>query len=227
VRPLPFVVLLLASCVACAEAGEEEGGGGSADARRLDAPSSGSDAPGAVLPVDGASPVPPDAPGVSPGPDAPGASPGPDAAPDAGPILPMCGAAGPDACGDAMDLTAAASTAGGTLISSDTSGLSDDLRPPAAGCTTFTADGPDTIYRVTVPAGKKIRATVTPDLWDASVFIANACTSSSCVAGADAVLDGEPETVEHVATTAGTYYVVVDGWDSSAAGCYLLQVTIE
>jgi hypothetical protein len=145
--------------------------------------------------------------------------------PDAPPPV-MCGTTSPDLCAAAMDVTAGAMAAGGMTVSGDTTSLMNDLSPPATGCTGFSNPGPDAIFQVTAAAGQTIRATVRPDLWDASVFIASACTSSACVAGADIEID-EPETTSFAVTTAGTYFVVVDSWQASTAGCYELNVALD
>jgi hypothetical protein len=144
--------------------------------------------------------------------------------PDA-PGTPGCGTA-PDPCAAAVDLTAMAMLPGGVTVDGDTTGLTDDVQPPGTGCTGFLPDGPDAIYKVTAAAGKTIRATAMPVGWDISVWIGSACASDACVAGADAVIDGD-ETVSFAATVAGTYFVVVDGWDPAAVGCYGLTVALE
>jgi hypothetical protein len=145
--------------------------------------------------------------------------------PDAPPPI-MCGTTSPDLCASAMDMTSGAIVAGGMTVNGDTSALMNDLSPPATGCTGYSNPGPDAIFQVTASAGQTIRATVRSDLWDASVFIASACMNSACVAGADAEFD-EPETTSFTVATAGTYFVVVDSWDASTAGCFELTVAIE
>jgi len=158
------------------DSGEDD----SPDGRRYDA----------RLPGDGSSfDAMPPKPDAAPTPDA---EPVPDSAvpsPDA-PTM-VCGVPGPDGCGAAMDLTAAASNAGGTTLTGDTTGLDDDLQPEASTCTGYFPDGPDAVYKVTADTGDRITATVTPTDWDASIYIASACDSGSCVAGADAVFDGD------------------------------------
>ena len=163
------------------------------------------------------------------------ARPNPDARsfPDAPPFMTsdapppvVCGAAGPDPCTAAMDVTAGAGAAGGITLSGDTAGLANDLSPPATGCTGYENDGPDAIYQVTASAGQTIRATVRPNVWDVSVFIASGCMSTACVAGADATYT-DAETTSFVVATAGTYFVVVDGWAATEMGCYELHVALE
>ena len=84
----------------------------------------------------------------------------------------------------------------------------------------------DTIYKVDAVAGETIVATVVPDAWDASIFIASSCAlDAACLIGADT---GAPnESVSWTATTSATYYVVVESWDPGAFGAYQLTVELQ
>ncbi len=164
----------------------------------------------------------------------PDAAPTPDAEPVPDGSLPpadapeaVCGVPGPDLCTAAMDLTAGASAGGGVTVIGDTTGLTDDLVPAAITCTGFYPDGPDAVYKITAGLGRRITAVVTPMAWDASVYIARACDDLSCVAGADDRLEGGAETVAYTTLSAGTYFIVVDGWDATAYGCYQLTVSLD
>ena len=141
----------------------------------------------------------------------------PDAAPDAGPG---------DACANAQNITAAASQPGGTTLVGDTTGGVDNVLTPNA-CTGYAADGPDDVYAITVIVGDRVAITLTPTTaWDASLELVAACGEVACVAGQDEAFGGSPESLTHTFTSAGTFYIVADGYNPGIAGPYTLAVTI-
>ncbi len=125
-----------------------------------------------------------------------------------------------DQCSAAFDITASGTFTGNTQTAVD------DYREVSA-CTTHEATGPDQVYRVSLAAGDRLRATLTPGTptWDASLYLLTSCASvaSSCVAGSDR---GNPESIDYVAPSAGTYYLVVDGF-RGAGGAYALEVELN
>jgi hypothetical protein len=163
-------------------------------------------APDAALPID-ASPTPPvDA-----------------AEPDAMPPTAV------DTCNQALDLTTAAITPAGAMVTGDTTGYINDVEPPTT-CTGYGPDGPDALYRVEATAGQTITATVTPTGpgWDTSIYVTQTCVlAATCLAGADASAGSDPETVTWSVTGAGTYYVVVDSYLPSVYGPYSLHVRLQ
>jgi hypothetical protein len=210
--PCLALALVLAGC-----AHTDPGSGDEPDGRRYDArpPGDGSETADAMLPKPDAAPTP----DGQPIPD--GALPVADA-----PTM-ACGTTGPDLCTAAMDLTAGASSSGGVSVTAETTGLGDDIALEPLLCTGYLPDGPDTVYRVTAGASKTITVSVAPEGWDVSVYIMAACDDVFCLAGADTGLDGDPETISYTTVSAGTYLIVVDGWDPAAFGCYHLTVTIS
>ncbi|MBE7452385.1 MAG: hypothetical protein HS111_26940 [Kofleriaceae bacterium] len=160
--------------------------------------------------------------------DGPRADAGPDAGPATDASVDAPAGTGPDTCAQAQDLTAAAMNAGGVTVTGDTTGYADDIRPPSS-CTGYLPDGPDAIYAVTVAAGVTITATATPTptTWDISLELVQPCTlTPTCLAGADASISG-PETLTYTTTAAGTYYVVVDGYNPGVQGPYALNVRLQ
>lgn len=96
----------------------------------------------------------------------------------------------------------------------------------ATSCTNFVETGPDQAYRLSLQAGDRVRASLTPTGgWDAALYLVTSCSSidQSCVAGED---NGNPEIVDYTAPSAGTYYLIVDGF-GTAAGAYSLDVTLN
>ncbi|HUH01878.1 MAG TPA: PPC domain-containing protein, partial [Kofleriaceae bacterium] len=134
-----------------------------------------------------------------------------------------------DACADAIDLTADA-TSGGALIYGDTSSYTNYLEPDSACTDGFGLDGPDAMYKVDATAGQTIAATVTPsgNTFDVGMYILNDCASATpCLAGTDDVAGTGPESLSYLVPTTGTYYIIVDSYVPSANGCYGLQVGVQ
>lgn len=127
-----------------------------------------------------------------------------------------------DTCGQARDLTAAASAAGGTRVHGNTSGYANDLTPSTLpDCTTSPEPGPDGIWRVSVTAGQTLTVTFSPEGWSGDVYVIDACTSTATCEGG-----GPMFSPVSVTPTAGTYYIVVDSRMAGAAGCYALDVAL-
>jgi len=161
-----------------------------------------------------------DAPDATPGAaDAqPGAADATPSSPDAQPLGP------PDTCAAARDLTADARDAGGVTVTGDTTGYGNDTQPPNS-CTGYTPDGPDAVYLVQAVAGEAIIATVEASGWDVSLFIASSCAlDAACLVGTD--VGGASESVQWIAASTGTYYVVVESWDPTSFGAYTLTVEL-
>jgi len=134
-----------------------------------------------------------------------------------------------DTCAQGMNLTTAASVAGGTTVTGNTTGYADDLRPTGT-CTGYLPDGPDAVYLVNATAGQTLSATVT-DLapgWDISIYVTQTCVlNPTCLTGADLISGSGAEGVTHAVAAAGTYYVIVDGWNPGVQGPYSLAVTLQ
>ena len=195
----------------------------------LDATDSGSVAEpdAARAPVDAAPPTPdsavplPDA--VPPPPDA---TPLPDAVP-----LSTCEAADlmpdNDDCANAIDLTGSVG-AGGAVVHGNTDSYVDTLEPPTSCTSGWGEDGRDAIYRVDAAVGQTITAVVTPEGYDAAIYILVDCNNpDTCVAGLDTGGDDDSETIEHTAVADTSYYVAVDAWRDSEHGCFTLRVTVD
>lgn len=91
---------------------------------------------------------------------------------------------------------------------------------PTNGCTGFAAPGEDAVWKIHLLAGQTLAATLTGEDYDASLYVLTDCADmNSCVAGGD-----DPETFSYVATAAGWYYVVVDGYLAGACGSAVLTI---
>lgn len=148
-------------------------------------------------------------------PEAPDARRPPDASPPIDGAPPL-----PDRCEQASPVVAGATATG------NTTGYANDVE--ITGCTSFFPDGPDAIYTITVAAGQTINARVQPVEWDASIYIAATCSfAPACLAGSDLSAGFDAETASVTVGAAGTYFIIVDGWDPSAYGPYSLTVNLQ
>ncbi len=92
-------------------------------------------------------------------------------------------------------------------------------------CTNLPQAGRDVAYQITLTAGQSITAKLTnvTSAYDPSLAIVGPGTAATsclpdpapitqCVAGSDAGAEGEDETVPFTATTAGTYFIIIDSF---------------
>ena len=107
----------------------------------------------------------------------------------------------------------------------NTTGMDADLNPGAGGCTGQQAAGPDIVYRVTVPAGMRLVASLAPSgSWEAALYVLSGCgdPTGNCLAGSD--VSGS-EALGYSTAVQRTVYLVVDGRSASDAGAFVLTVT--
>lgn len=112
-------------------------------------------------------------------------------------------------------------------------GYENDYAPDDTGnCTGYDAPGNDRVHTVSVPAGQRLTATVTPmsTTFDAAVYFvatpAATCDVSPlvCQGGRDAGFEGDPETAAYENTTGAPVdvFVVVDSYVAGAGDGYTL-----
>ncbi|MFH1842561.1 MAG: hypothetical protein ABIF77_05090 [bacterium] len=103
-------------------------------------------------------------------------------------------------------------------------GYSNDFTVPSGGCTGYTAAGTDAVYSIYLLAGETFTASQ-QGAHDSAIYLVTDCFDplNSCVAGADATVNGEVETFTYVAAAEGWYYLVIDGY----SGCSLTTVWID
>ncbi len=137
-----------------------------------------------------------------------------------GDIGPLSG----DNCGNAISITG--------LPYSDTGEMANYLNDVFfssndESCTGYVNSGKDVIYAVELEAGQALNASLDAD-FDSALYLLSNClngelASELCVEGSDS---GNPETLSVVIQNAGTYYLVVDYWNSGgpSSGSYELSV---
>lgn len=137
-----------------------------------------------------------------------------------------------DTCGTATVLTI------GTPVNGRTGGAAGDYNMglEGAACTGLAQPGGDVAYTVVLTANQTITATLSnvSPTFDPSIAIlgpglaAAVCTTATpvtCLKGADAGEDAAGETFTFTATTAGTYFIIVDTFRRIRGGSFTLNVT--
>jgi hypothetical protein len=116
---------------------------------------------------------------------------------------------------------------GGTATGSTLSAAAD-YATTATSCSPDGSAGPDVVYSFTAPATKAYTFTVTPGAgYDAVLYVETSCpftAAQACPAGKDQGGAGAAEALTLNATQGTTYFVVVDGWQTSS-GAYTLTVS--
>jgi hypothetical protein len=100
-----------------------------------------------------------------------------------------------------------------------------------ASCATASDNGaggaPDLVYQLVVPTRRRVRLHLRPSGWDAVLSVRRSCVEGDAAAlsASEVECHAEESTdVEFDATLeAGTYFVIVDGKESSSAGSFTLQ----
>lgn len=124
----------------------------------------------------------------------------------------------------------------GTPVNGRTGGAGSNYNAglEAATCTGVSQAGADVAYRVVLTANQAITVTLSnvSANFDPSVALvgpgaATVCnaTTIACLKGADAGVEAEGETFTYTATTAGTYYLIVDTFYRTQGGSFTLNVT--
>lgn len=121
----------------------------------------------------------------------------------------------------------------GTTISREVNSCTDDsawsYSPATIDCTGYNALGQEVVFSLDVTSGQAIRVTMTPtggNSQDSVLYLIGTCDdfdAATCLAGVDATLNGEPETLTYTPTTDGTIYIVADAY----SGCGTLTVTVQ
>jgi hypothetical protein len=153
------------------------------------------------------------------------------------PIVPACvDRPANDTCADVTTaLTVGAAGVDGTTIGAENN---YDAGLDADDCTGyFEHPGPDTAYKVSLTADTayNISLTIGDENTDLAVAVLgpsdtdSVCTAdpiTTCVSGADAGFNGDPEMFTFTPTTTGTYWILVDSWDKDVKSAYHLTVDV-
>jgi hypothetical protein len=142
-----------------------------------------------------------------------------------------------DTCTTAETVTLVNNMATLLGTTSPVDGWNNDYAPDDTGnCTGYDEPGNDRVYKVTVPMGQRLAATVTPTstTFDAAVYFvatpAATCGVSPlvCQGGRDEGYDGDPETAYYGNNTAAPVdvFVVVDSYDADAGDGFMLAVSV-
>lgn len=135
-----------------------------------------------------------------------------------------------DKCATATPITVGTPVTGTTVNASN----NYDAGLEGTTCTGFPQGGADVAYSVVLTANQAITVTLSglDATYDGSIALlgpgaATICDANpiaTCVKGADAANAGANETFTYTATTAGTYYIIVDSFATRGAGAFTLTV---
>lgn len=125
-----------------------------------------------------------------------------------------------DVCATAIEIPC-----GTFSISATTLGAVNDYNVVSSTCTGYSLSaGPDVVYFIDMVAGDVFTVTMTTGTgWDDAIYLVKDCADmSTCVAGDDAYPDGS--TFFYVVPPGGDgrYYLIVDGYSSSAYGDFTI-----
>ncbi len=127
-----------------------------------------------------------------------------------------------DLCEDAIDLQ----EQGLTMFQVDLCLASNSYNAAehGASCTGYSSNGNDVVYKIYLAAGQNFTISQ-QGAHDSAIWLVTDCSdpAGTCVAGADVTFTGGIETINFTATTAGWYYVIIDGWSS----CSLTTVWVD
>jgi hypothetical protein len=89
--------------------------------------------------------------------------------------------------------------------------LTNDFDPGSEGCTGYPTTGGDAVLGIVVEAGSRLAVTMSSSA-DAALYLVGDChdVMGSCVAGVDANLAGESETLNYTFDKPGVWYLVLD-----------------
>lgn len=146
---------------------------------------------------------------------------------DCSPCEPCSPAVSNDGCGSALKIPSHGETQvlrGSTCCANDSS--------HGNSCSGFLSLGLDVAYRLDLPPGCTIDATLRDGIdgkdLDLSVYMGTSCSDlqATCVAGSDTNMVG-PESFSYTSATGGTYYLVVDSFGNQSCGDYELEITFS
>lgn len=112
-------------------------------------------------------------------------------------------------------------------------GFAADYTSYEGACDFATADGPDKVFSIEVPANAVLDVTMTPSglFGDAVLVVASTCGDpiASCAGTADEGYEGDPETISYTNTSgaAQTVYIIADYYDIFGASPFTLDVNVH
>lgn len=134
-----------------------------------------------------------------------------------------------DLCEEAQTLDLAS---GIVEVSGSTARATDAMHPlacaPLMG-SPLLLDGPDVSYRVEIPAGRTLRATLQTDGWDGALYALDLCEANTCRDASDSFVPGAEErvTVHNPGPSPLETLIVVDSYNAEARGAFTLRVELE
>jgi hypothetical protein len=115
----------------------------------------------------------------------------------------------------------------GTPVRGSTCAANSDYNPPAACVAAATSPAPDVTYVVRITTRSNVVFDTDGTTWDTVLYIYNGACSGTPVACNDDI--GSGNTASRISTTLdpGTYYIVVDGYQSTSFGPFVLNSSVR
>lgn len=114
-------------------------------------------------------------------------------------------------------------------IAGTTAFAAHDYNPniPGPSCTGYSASGNDLVYYLDLEAGDTVDFVYTQLTADATFWMVTDCADmSTCVAGADGTLTGDPEAFTYTVGATGRYFLILSSYSSGTGGDFTLDYTI-
>lgn len=112
-------------------------------------------------------------------------------------------------------------------------GFAGDYTSYEGACDFATADGPDKVFSIEVPANAVLDVTMNPSgiFGDAVLVVASSCGDpiAACAGTADEGYEGDPETISYTNTSGSpqTMYIIADYYDIFGASPFTLDVNVH
>lgn len=130
-----------------------------------------------------------------------------------------------ESCAGPKLLTLSNGSTGTTTVTGSTSGANHDRSG-----TCHSGAAPDRVYTFTTTQTQSITATLTPSAnYDGALYLTkgSTCSQATQVSCRDSAGSGGQESLTLSSSTAGTYYLWVDGYSSVSHGSFTLSVTVQ
>ena len=124
-----------------------------------------------------------------------------------------------------LTCSTAKSVVSGTMLADEDG--SQATASMTSACLSY-ATGKTLFYKLSIPAGKKLTADVTPiGSWDPTIRLVTSCSATSCVANADSGYDGDAESLTYTNSSASAVAVTLAVGGYAASGEFSLAITLQ
>ncbi|MFU8804212.1 MAG: hypothetical protein ACNA8W_10415, partial [Bradymonadaceae bacterium] len=128
-----------------------------------------------------------------------------------------------DHCEDALDAT------DGVGFRGEISAYTALYSPSSSECTGSGGAGPEAVFFVDALPFEVIRVVYQSDTYDGAIWITRDCADAedSCIASVNTSAPGQIETLDHIVTEAGRYYIMADSSSTAAHGDFQVDIWVD